>query len=161
MEITERDAPDGSLIAVYAAADGHYTDAFVAEGPEVTLPVLIEAFYTAPLFKMERIVLRALGGVRSSDEGARALAKDKAESFALWHVEGRRKDEILLAARDGRTKSWLSVQGGKLWFGSVVVPVERKGRLVLGPVFDSLLGAHKLYSRALLAGTVRRIAKGA
>jgi hypothetical protein len=45
-----------------------------------------------------------------------------------------------------------------LRFGSVVVPVPgRGGKLTLGPVFHSLQGAHKIYSRALLAGAVRRL----
>lgn len=159
MDISERDAPHGSLIATYAAAEGHYTDAFAVALPDVALPTLIEAFYTTPLFKLERLVLRVFGRVRSTDAQARALAADTAEQFAVWHVEGRREDEILLADKSGRTKSWLSVRDGHVWFGSVVVPVERKGKLVLGPVFDSLLGAHQMYSRALLSGTVQRLQK--
>ena len=63
-----------------------------------------------------------------------------------------------MADRSGRTMSWLMVDADHLRFGSVVVPERsRSGKLTLGPVFHSLLSAHKVYSRALLAGAARRV----
>lgn len=157
MQIEETSAPEGSLIAPFAAAEGHYADAFRIADFTAELPDFIQAFYTTPLFKAERLVLRVTGGLRSSDAEAAALAGGDVARFAAWTVEGRGVDEILLGDISGRTKSWLSVAGGDLWFGSVVVPVERRGKLVLGPVFDSLVGAHKLYSRMLLASAAGKL----
>ena len=159
MKIVECPLPDGSLIAPFGVAEGHYADCFeVAVSSPVSLASFIHAFYTQPLFQAERVVLRLAAGARSSDAGARALADGAADKFAVWTVKDRRADEILLAEASGRTMSWLAVAPDALRFGSVVVPVrDRRGRLTLGPVFPSLLGAHKLYSRALLAGATRRV----
>lgn len=157
MRIDELPAPENSLIYPYTIAEGHYTDAFQTDAPTgADLPCLIEAFYTSPVFKAERLVL-ALSGARSTDEQASDLARDGAQKFAIWQVEARGADEILMDA--GRTKSWLMVRGGHLWFGSVVVPVMQRGKLTLGPVFYSLLQAHKVYSRVLLGAAARRLAR--
>lgn len=157
MDIRQTDVPAGSLIAPYATSEGHYTDCFVVAGSDGDLPAFIEAFYTQPLMRAERVVLRIAARAPSTDAEARALAHGRADRFAVWTVSQRTETEILLADASGRTLSWLSVAAG-LAFGSVVVPVpDRRGRLTLGPVFHSLRGAHKLYSRALLAGAARRL----
>ena len=161
MQIEETDVPTGSLIGQYAQAEGHHTDCFVATGVQAELPAFIEAFYTQPLFQAERLVLRLAARARSTDAEAAALAQGMADRFAVWHVAGRTETELLMAEASGRTMSWLSVADG-LAFGSVVVPVrDRRGRLTLGPVFHSLMGAHKYYSRALLAGAARRLKRRA
>jgi hypothetical protein len=95
----------------------------------------------------------------STDAEARELALGKRDSFAAWRVEARDKDQLLLTA--GRTRSWLMVapvtdQGHattRLYFGSAVVPRKnaRTGQIGLGRAYRSLLGFHKLYSRALLS----------
>ena len=86
-----------------------------------------------------------------------ALADGSAAQFAVWSVSDRRADEIFLTDKGGRTCSWLQAGADALRFGSVVVPVPgRGGKPTLGPVFQSLVGAHKVYSRALRAGAVRR-----
>lgn len=159
MQVEEQDAPDGSLITAFSLAEGHYTDAFCIRNRPATLTELVRAFYGSGLFRLERLVLRLTAGARSTDAELAALADGTGDSFAVWRVEGRNAYEILLVDTSGRTKSWLSVAGGDLWFGSVVVPVERRGKLVLGPVFDSLMGAHKVYSRALLAAAGRGLSQ--
>ena len=161
MNILDAPVPPGSLIADFAERAGHYTDCFEVEiADTVTLEGLIRAFYTQPLFRAERLVLRVLARSPSSDADVRALAAGTQAEFAVWTVMDRKETEILMQDRSGRTLSWLQADGQKLWFGSVVVPVKgRGGELTLGPVFHSLLGAHKLYSRALLAGAVRRLGK--
>ena len=157
MQIDELPPPETSLIQKYRKAEGHYTDAFVTEAPEgVELPAYIAAFYTTPLFKAERILLR-LGGIKSTDDEVQALADGRRERFAAWTVEARTPDEILLRDGAGRTMSWLALQQGKMWFGSVVVPVRQRGKLTLGPVFNSLIGAHKVYSRMLLSAAAHRL----
>ncbi|WP_299280273.1 hypothetical protein [uncultured Tateyamaria sp.] len=161
MQIDEITTPDGSLIADYARRVGYYTDCFETPvAAPVSLPDFITAFYTQPLFRAERVVLRLLARAPSSDAEVAALASGRGETFAVWRVEARRDDQILLAERSGRTMSWLQATPDALRFGSVVVPVPgRGGAPTLGPVFQSLMGAHKVYSRALLSGAVRRGAR--
>ena len=154
-QIYQTDPPKGSLLTPFATKEGHYTDAFCVHVPtRQYLRDYVSAFYTTRLFWMERFVLSTLARAPSSDADAMALAAGMTDRFAIWEVEARDEEQILLSDRSGRTKSWLYAApedgGTRLWFGSVVVPVERRGKLVLGPVFHTLLGAHKLYSRMLL-----------
>ncbi|WP_052249630.1 hypothetical protein [Tateyamaria sp. ANG-S1] len=161
MKIDEIPVPPGSLIAPFAEKEAHYTDCF--ETPvsrPISLGAFIYAFYTQPLFKAERLVLRIAARQPSTDGEARALADGQTDGFAVWAVAGRSDSELLMADRSGRTMSWLMADAGHLRFGSVVVPARtRSGKLTLGPVFHSLLSAHKVYSRALLSGAVRRVQK--
>lgn len=148
--------PTGSLIAPFQTQDGFYVDAFCVHVPtRQYLRDFVSAFYTTRLFKVERTVLSLLARAPSSDADAMALAAGMTDRFAVWSVEARLDNEILLADRYGRTKSWLHAaeegQGTRLWFGSVVVPVARAGQPpTLGPVFHTLERAHKFYARALL-----------
>lgn len=159
MIIDETPVPEGTLIAPYAVAEGHYVDCFeCANVGGASLAAFVQAFYTQPWFQAERLVLRVAARAPSSDAGAAALASGDAEQFAIWRVIERTANEVLLRAKGGRTLSWLQAEADVLRFGSVVVPVAgRGGKLTLGPVFSSLSGAHKVYSRALLAGAARRI----
>ena len=154
--------PDNRLISPFKLAEAHHTDAFCFEYTgQVDLADFVAAFYTTWLFKLERVVLHVFAKAPSSDAQAQELAAGESDTFAVWRVEGREPTEILLGERSGRTKSWLAVEPTgettRLWFGSIVVPVERKGKLTLGPVFDSLLGAHKVYSRLLLMAAAARL----
>ncbi|APX13792.1 hypothetical protein BWR18_09085 [Tateyamaria omphalii] len=139
--------------------EAHYTDCFETPvSAPVSLAAFIRAFYTQPLFKAERLVLRIAARQPSTDAEVQALADGQADAFAVWSVSGRNEQELLMADRSGRTLSWLMADAGHLRFGSVVVPERTKlGKLTLGPVFHSLLSAHKVYSRALLSGAVRRV----
>lgn len=161
--VVNQDVPPGRLIADYAERAGHFTDCYscVVSG-QVTLADYVAAFYTSPLFRAERFVLRVAARAPSTDAQARAVADGQSERFAIWTVETRRQTELMMAERSGRTKSWFMVSGQgsdtRLLFGTVVVPVRSKsGDLVLGPVFDSLKGAHTIYARALLAAAARRV----
>ena len=155
------------MLAGYDRA-GIYADCYATE---VEWPVshaeYVEAFYTTALFKVERLILRWLAARPSTDVDAKRLAHAGAESFAAWKVESRAKDQLLLADFRGRTRSWLMVcpsgagnGGTRLYFGSAVVPRRRAGseQATLGWTFTSLLGFHKLYSRALLRAARRRLA---
>ncbi len=161
--VVNQDIPPGRLIADYAERAGHFTDCYSCVVPgKVALADYVTAFYTTPLFRAERFVLRVAAGAPSTDAQARAVADGQSERFAIWTVEARRGNELMMAERSGRTKSWFKVmsQGGEtqLLFGTVVVPVQSKsGDLVLGPVFDSLKWAHTIYARALLAAAARRV----
>lgn len=159
MRIDEVPVPEGTLIAPFAAKEAHYTDCFEtpADGL-ISLRVFVCAFYTQPLFKAERLVLRIAAGQRSTDGDATALAQGTANRFAVWEVLGRSDTELLMAERSGRTLSWFNATADCMRFGSVVVPQRtRSGQLTLGPVFHSLLTAHKVYSRMLLSGAARRV----
>jgi hypothetical protein len=162
MQITEPEAPEWSFLTAEAAKDGHYSDCFALDvDGAVTLEAFITAFYSTWLFRAERLVLRVAAKAPSTDQELADLARGAATRFAAWTVEARDDAQILLNA--GRTKSCLMVvpTGGKtqLLFGSVVVPEPAKGNTParLGPVFDTLLGAHKVYSRLLLGAAARKL----
>lgn len=151
-----------------------YADCYAVDvAGAVSLCGYVEAFYTSPLFKMERWLLARFAARPSTDLEARELAAGERSSFAAWRVEARRPDELVLADVTGRTKSWLRVSPvpgasatarTRLWFGSAVVPRPRpgqgSGRASLGFAFHALLGFHKLYSRALLRAAVARLRRG-
>lgn len=159
MQIEQTSVPEGSLIAPSAARDGHYADCFACANPTgAGLAAFVTAFYTQPLFQAERLVLRFAARAETTDAEAANLASGTSDHFAVWTVRARSASELLLQDKSGRTMSWLQATPDTLRFGSVVTPVPgRGGKLTLGPVFQSLMGAHKLYSLALLAGAARRL----
>lgn len=143
---------------------GAYVDCYVVEvAGSVSHAAFVEAFYTTPLFKVERLILAAFVSRPSTDLDAKQLAEGRADSFAAWRVEDRKTDQLLLGDYTGRTKSWLMVapsgDGTSLYFGSAVVPKvdSTTGERKLGFVFGALLGFHKLYSRLLLGSARSRI----
>jgi hypothetical protein len=137
---------------------GRYGDCFsVTVDRAVNLAEFVFAFYTSPLFRIERWLLRALVGVPSSDSDARALAGGSAASFAVWYVGKRTATQLLMCDRYERTRSWfrvVSLDGGRtlLQFGSAIAAArtERAGGRALGGRFRLLLGFHVFYSQLLL-----------
>jgi hypothetical protein len=134
-----------------------YSDCFVIETDRpVTLADFVLAFYTSPLFRLERLILRWLAHAPSRDSEARAVAEGSGSSFAVWKVGGRTATQLLMCDRYGTTRSWFSVvpSGSRtvLRFGSgiVSVPDRKSGKRRLGIAFWALLGFHILYSRLLL-----------
>lgn len=159
--------PKIALLLRYGAGV-NYTDCFVLDVDlPVTLSRFVQAFYTTPLFRMERLILAAAGRP-STDAGPQALAEGKTESFAAWQVEARGPDQVLLQDMTGRTRSWFMVSarddgrsGTCLSFGSAIVAVPgRAGQAAtIGPVFRALTGVHIVYSRALLSAAASRLAR--
>lgn len=151
-----------TLLASYAA-NGGFTDGYRidVEG-EVDLARFVTAFYTTPLFRLERFVLTLIGKP-STDARVFALARGETDAFAAWTVEGRRADELLMCDFQSRTRSWFQVQpapggGTRLRFGSTIVPIrDADGRNRMGALFRALLGFHRLYSIALLDAAARRL----
>lgn len=146
--------------------NGAYADCYATDIAKlVSQAQYVEAFYTTGLFKLERLILRIVLSRPSTDEEAKALALGERDSFAAWRVESRSKDELLLAS--GRTRSWLMAvpssagqdSATRLYFGSAIVPVKNTatGQGSLGFAFHSLLGFHRLYSRALLHAARSRL----
>lgn len=162
--IRRTDLPAHALLRRYLR-DGHYADCYVVEVPEaVSQAEFVEAFYTTPLFKLERAILAAAVRKPSTDDDARALARGEREAFAAWTVEARGDTQLLLTDFMGRTRSWLMAEpngrgGTRLHFGSAVVPKRDRdsGKPSLGTGFSLMLGFHKLYSRALLASARSRL----
>jgi len=151
--------PTGSLLERYRC-EGGYVDCFIAEvGQELTLPGLIEAFYTSRAFRPERWLLGTLLRRRADDDDVRRLAAAEVQQFSAWSVEARTTDQILLCDFQGRTRSWLMVApvagGTRLHFGSAVVPATSRFDQL---IFDLLLGFHRWYSRRLLKSAVRNLA---
>jgi hypothetical protein len=149
--------PADALLQRYRAQDA-YTDCFAIEVPgQVSHAAFVEAFYTTPVFKLERLLLAWFVARPSNDAEARRLAQGQAESFAAWSVEARAPGQLLLRDYAGSTRSWLMAeaagQGTRLYFGSAVVRSRQGG------AFRALLGFHKLYSRILLRAAVSRLPK--
>jgi len=168
--IRRSELPQLALLRKYR--DGvAYTDCYVtAIAASVSLLVFVEAFYTTPLFKVERVLLRWFASCPSTDAEARQLAEGTDSVFAAWRVEARTTDQLLLADMSGRTRSWLMVAPDpgaaagartQLYFGSAVVPAgnRRAGGGTLGFPFDALIGFHKLYSRLLLRSAHARLSR--
>ncbi|RZI45027.1 hypothetical protein EGT07_02195 [Herbaspirillum sp. HC18] len=126
----------------------------------ISMDEYVSAFYTTPLFKVERFLLSLLAGKHSTDAGARKLALGEASNFAAWRVEDRANNELLLCDFLGRTRSWLMVKPSsaanpgsvRLYFGSAVVPQSwsATGKASFGFAFHALHGFHHLYTRALM-----------
>lgn len=147
---------------------GGYVDCYAADVPlAVSHAEYVEAFYTTPVFRLERLILAWAVSRPSSDAQAGELAARRADAFAAWSVEARATDQLLMCDLHGRTRSWLMVaplgqgSGTRLYFGSAVVPVvdARSGRPALGAPFRALLGFHKLYSRVLLRAAAARVSR--
>jgi hypothetical protein len=160
--------PASALLQAYGAGIG-YADCYCAElASETSLESFVGAFYTTPLLKVERAILRWFASKPSSDADALELARGTSTKFAAWKVEGRTSNELLLADFTGRTRSWLMAeslvtQGGRpstrLYFGSAVVPLKDKstGKESMGFGFRALLGFHKAYSRLLLQSALSKL----
>jgi hypothetical protein len=160
--------PQNSFLRKYEDGVG-FADCYVTDVPgTVSQAAFIEAFYTSPLFKLERTMLWFFASKRATDADARQLAAGMASKFSAWRVEAQSSSEVLLADLTGRTRSWLmalpitapnSMPCTRLYFGSAVVPQPSAGRqkASLGWRFHALLGFHGQYSRLLLRAASRRV----
>jgi hypothetical protein len=157
--------PDQALLCKYRSG-GAYADCYFTEvAGSVSHSAYVEAFYTTWLFKVERALLKWFAARPSTDTDAQRLANAATDAFAAWRVEGRSRDQLLLADFTGSTRSWLMVAPTadgtrtRLYFGSAVVPAVNKktGKREHGLLFHALLGFHRLYSRALLSSAGSRL----
>lgn len=160
--------PDGALLARYAGGP-HFTDCYTTQlDRAIGLPAFVQAFYTTRLFRLERMIIGWAVGRPSTDAQALSLAEGRSNEFSAWSAEARDETQLLLKDMRGATRSWLMVaplnepggMGTRLYFGSAVIAVENPstGRPELGWGFRSLLGFHRVYSRALLSSARRRLA---
>ena len=158
--------PPNSFLHQYKDGPG-YADCYVIiVSGTVTQAAYVEAFYTSPLFKIERTLLQYLASKPATDADAKALAGGTATRFSAWRVEAQFSSELLLADFTGRTRSWLmavpaplgnDLPGTLLYFGTAVEPLSRQGAQSMGWLFHALLGFHRLYSRLLLGAASQRV----
>jgi hypothetical protein len=144
--------PANSMLDKYTSVTGAYTDCYVTEiAGRIFLPEFVLAFYTTPLFRLERLILLSVSKP-STDVQANLLARGEIEKFAAWTVENRSSNEILLCDFLSRTRSWLMTTSNgtktQLYFGSAVVPKTGQTSLDFG--FRAMLGFHQVYSVSLL-----------
>lgn len=148
--------PDHALLQARRAA-GALTDCYVLTvARRVTLAEYIAAFFTTPLFRLERWIIARVLGHASSDAQARALADGHSDRFLVWVTEARSPWQILLGV--GRTATWLMIEPSaaatRLYLGSAIERSGTDGRSLRRRV---LLRFHDLYSRLLLHATARRL----
>jgi len=161
--ITRESVTDDALLKTYRGGMrperwGKYGDCFsVTVARTVSLADFVFAFYTSPVFRIERLLLRAFIGAPSSDSDARALADGSTASFAVWYVGKRTATQLLMCDRYERTRSWFRVvalNDGRtlLQFGSAIAAArgDQAGVAARGGTFRLLLRFHVLYSQLLL-----------
>lgn len=170
-KIIETDLPHDSLSAKYLE-QGAFVDCYSVEiARDVSLQRYIQAFYSTPLFKLERGILSLVTGRRASDLDAFQLAQGQVNDFSIWRVEERTSTQILMCDSSHKTRSCLMVKKvtssqksvSRLYFGSVVVPdqVFEDGQGKFGFLFHGLGLFHRWYSRALLKSAYRKLLKEA
>lgn len=167
MSVVRRDALPAHALPARYAREGAYVDCYVTDIPRsVTHAQFVEAFYTTWLFALERLVLRVLLAMPSSDAQAAELAHAQRDGFAAWTVEERAENQLLMCDFQRKTRSWLMVGPAsgpagatRLYFGSVVVPAvdAKSGKQRMSVGFRALLGFHQHYSRALLRAARARL----
>lgn len=168
--VTQNAVPDDSLLRTYRG--GARPDCWRGRGDcfavsvdrVVSLAEFVFAFYTSPIFRIERLLLGIFAGAPSTDTEARLLAEGSGMSFAIWRVGERTATQLLMCDRYERTRSWfraLPLSDGKtlLQFGSAVAsrsggqPATRAGV----SVFRLLLKFHVMYSQVLLHAAKRGV----
>ena len=166
-KIIEAEIPSHALSAKYLE-EGAFVDCYYIEIPEeITLDKYIEAFYTTPLFKVERTILSIATFKSATDRDAAELSLGKSSSYSIWTVESRKSNQVLLCDFTRKTRSWLMVKTSKnedsvisrLFFGSVVVPskVSESGHASFGLLFHLFSRFHLSYSKALLNAAYKKL----
>jgi len=148
---------------------GRYGDCFaVLIDHPVGLSEFVAAFYTSPVFRIERWLLSCMVGTASTDNDARGVAEGSRSNFAIWRVGDRTPTQLLMCDRYERTRSWFRVVPANddctsLQFGSAISDTgnARARSNTLGTTFNLLLGVHIVYSQVLLhAAKLRLMRRG-
>jgi hypothetical protein len=170
LSIRRESVPEEALLRTYRGGRhperwGNYQDCFSIEvGRREDLANFVYAFYTSPLFRVERLILRLAIGASSTDADARAVADGATKTFAAWTVGERTATQLLMCDRYEATRSWfrvvpLETGGTLLQFGSAVAarPAGRAGESSMRIGFRVMLGFHVIYSRLLPWAASRRV----
>lgn len=170
LSITRSPVDEDALIKTYRGGAhperwGTYADCFsVAVDQPVDIGAFVGAFYTSPIFRIERWILRCLVAAPSTDAEAHAVADGSGSSFAVWRVAERSMTQLLMCDRYERTRSWFRVvpmSGGRtlLQFGSAVAADPSDAPATRGRGFRVLLGFHVAYSKLLLHAAKVRVTR--
>jgi len=159
MHISPCPVPDTALLYRFVETPGAYADAFTVYVPQaIDLHSFLDAFYTTPLFRCEKAILRLF--FRAPGHNWEAADLRRKDHYAAWTVEARAADQILMCDAAEATRSWFSVtpdgSGTSLHFGSAVMP--KAGTTDLPFFAKALMGFHTAYSKALLSAAARRLA---
>jgi hypothetical protein len=132
----------------------------------VSLAEFVFAFYTSPVFRIERLILGLLAAASSTDDQARRLAQGSETSFAVWRVGERTATQLLMCDRYERTRSLFRVlplnEGSTLLqFGSAVASTSnpRRSTWARRSLFRLLMKFHVAYSQILLYAASRGVMK--
>ena len=162
--VEEAPLPDGTLLQEFVER-GEYTDCFaVRAASDVTFSSYVESFYTTRLFKMERLILKWLISMPSTDQQARQVAHNEIHTFAAWKEHSRSENQLVMMDFRQQTCSWFMLlpqdDGNRLYFGSAVMRNQQTpSGMKMKWTFRCLLGLHRLYSRALLHAAFKRLEK--
>ena len=159
--------PADSFLSRYQR-EGAYVDCYSVDLPgPVTQARFVEAFYTTPVFTLERAILALVVNRPSTEVQAAQLGQGRLDAFAAWRVEQQSNEQLLLCDLHGRTRSWLMAlpmngpagASTRLYFGSAVVAAANPGQAKnrRGRGFGLLLGFHKVYSKVLLGAACSRL----
>jgi hypothetical protein len=172
LAISRAAVPADSLLRTYRGGPhperwDNYVDCFcVGVSAQVSLADFVWAFYTSPVFRIERWILRLTIGAPSTDADAKAVAVGTANTFAAWYVGDRTNDQLLMCDRYEATRSWFRVAplddgGTLLQFGSGVATRAKANDdgMTISGGFRFLMGFHVLYSRLLLWQASRRVTR--
>ncbi len=171
--VLQEPLPEEALLRTYrggARPDrwGHHGDCFaVAIDRKVNIAEFVTAFYTSPVFRIERVILGLAAKTPSTDAQAHALAEGSSNQFAIWQVGERTETQLLMCDRYEKTRSWFRVvpigEGATiLQFGSAVAADRDRetGAVTMGRGFRLLMGLHVLYSKTLLNAARNQLTKG-
>ncbi len=106
---------------------------------------------------MHRFISRS-----STDEEARQLARNEIHAFAAWEEYSRSGNQLIMMDFRQQTCSWFMLEAqqsrSRLYFGSAVMRNEdtASGKKMKW-TYRTLLGFHRLYSRALLRAAARKL----
>jgi hypothetical protein len=173
-KVFETELPSHALTASYKEQGAFFDCYYIDIEKEISLDKYIQAFYTTPLFKLERSLLSLATFKHGKDDDALQLSQGKIDHYSVWTVEGRESNQIMLRDFTGNTRSWLMVKKAsgsdcdsnkdrgistRLYFGSVVVPkgVTESGQGSFGVLFHLFGKFHQLYSKALISAAYRRL----
>ena len=160
--VKESPLPNDALLQEFVDR-GEYTDCFVTRVQrDIAFADYIESFYTTPLFKAERLILKWVVSRPSSDEEAKLLSRDEIQAFAAWTEHARTDHQLIMMDFREQTCSWFMLARDEgdslLYFGSAVMrDQETSTGKDMKWTYRCLLGFHRLYSRALLSATARRL----
>ncbi len=160
--ITASPLPAGALLQAYEQP-GHYVDCFSVQlSTSVEHSHWLRSFLHSRVFRLERQVLSTLFGAPSDDDAVASLISGQAEHFAVWTVEHRAPQELLMRDRSERTRTWWRTEphehGVRLYFGSAMVPAPSKdGTPVALGALRLSIPMHRAYSRLLMRSACERL----